>query len=137
MRGIVGTLAVPVLVAVLGACSEAHTDNAVYKGLAAIMDELNIEWNAPDRPPTRGMNVSKKVCPTITLAGLETMTGDKSLSGNVEYAFYEKSLTYADNSRHWTITRPVSLTEKQVLMISVSPRDGCVAIYRHINWPGP
>ena len=133
MRRILGALVVPMLVAIPGACSEANTNNAVYKELAGIMDELNGEWNAPDRPPTRGMNVTSRICSAVTLPELETMTDDKSLSGNLDFKFYEKSLTYADNSRHWTITRPISWNEKQVLMIAVSPRDGCTAIYRHKN----
>lgn len=116
----------------LASCSEPTTDNATYKKLAAIMDEQKASWTASGGG-ARGVNVSGTVCPTVSTGELEDMTKDQSLSGNLDYKFYERSLTYADNTRLWTINRPISWTQKQVLMISVSPRDGCVAIYRHMN----
>lgn len=133
MRWILAIVVVPVFIAALAACSEANTDNAFYKQLVAIMDQLNENWNAPGTPSARGMNVTNRVCTVATLARLQTLNEDPSLSGNVNYRYYEKSLTYPDKTQNWTITRPLSWNEKQVLVISISPRDGCVAIYRHMN----
>ena len=133
MRWILALVVMPMMVAALGSCSEAKTDNAFYNQLVDIMDEFNTQWEAMDSPGTRGMNVSRSVCVVATLSRLQTLNDDPSVAGNVTYKFYEKSLTYADNSQNWTITRPLSWTEKQVLMISISPRDGCIAIYRHMS----
>ncbi len=133
LGGVKAILAIGIILAALAACSEAKTDNAFYNQLVGIMDELNEQWGALDAPGTRGMNVSRNVCVVATLSRLQTLNDDPSVAGNVTYKFYEKSLTYADNSQNWTITRPLGWTEKQVLMISISPRDGCVAIYRHMN----
>ncbi len=133
MRWILALVAVPMLVTALAACSEAETDNSFYNQLVLIMDEFNKRWDEPGARSGRAMNVSRTVCVVATLSRLQTLNDDPSLSGNVSYKYYEKSLTYADKSQNWTITRPLSWNEKQVLVISLSPRDGCVAIYRHMN----
>mgnify|MGYP006909089876 CR=1 FL=1 len=126
-------VAVLLIVAALAACSEATTDNEMYIRIAGIMDELNGEWTAPGAATGRGWNVTDRVCRQINLVGLESLIDDPSVAGNVDFKFYEKSLTYADNSRNWTITRPLGWNEKQVGRVSVAPGDGGVAIDGRVN----
>jgi hypothetical protein len=122
-----------ILTMALASCSEPTTDNVLYRKLAAIMDKQNEQWNAMDVKPSRGVNVTNAVCSIAPATDLEIMAEDESLSGNVTFKYYERSLAYADNTMLWTITRPIGWTEKQVLMIEISPTTGCFAVYRHTN----
>jgi hypothetical protein len=127
-RAIVG-LSLLILAAGLASCSEPKSDNALYKELAAIMDERKVLWEAEGDKRSRRADVSDIVCPVVSEKALEEMAADQGLSGVVEYKFYERSSIYRDNTKLWTVSKPENFFSKQLLMIESSPENPCFAAY--------
>ena len=123
------TLAVGLMAGLAACSSDPKSDNALYNKLAGIMDDQNRQWDAGKK----ARDVSYLVCRGLKEGELMEMSAEKSLSGAVEFKHYERSMAFPDNTRIWSITRPVSLMEKQVLMIEMSPKNGCYAVYRHTS----